>query len=252
MFASVRSTAVLWRLVICLGCFTLLLVLPDHADAQMFDLGLHFNVASPQGEFRDNVDRNGYGISIEGLFKPGSILPLRIGIDFGYMQYGNERRNEHFSETIQDVNVDVTTTNNIVNSNIFIRLQQDYGFLMPYIDGILGLQYLYTETTIENENYDDEPIASSKNIDDFTFSRGVGGGVMVPLHTFNDQASGSSNSGSIPVTLLLDFKIRYMYGGNADYLTEGSIDRSGEEYIYNVSKSETDLLYFRLGLLIRL
>ncbi|MBN1290257.1 MAG: hypothetical protein JXB48_00335 [Candidatus Latescibacteria bacterium] len=241
-----------WRLVICPVFMALLLKPSEYVFAQMFDAGLHFNVASPQGKFKDNVDRNGYGISIEGLIKP-SPLPIRLGIDFGFLQYGRERRSEHFSQTIQDVSVDVTTSNNIVTSNIFLRLQQDYGVLMPYIDGVLGLQYLYTETTIEDENHNDEPIASSKNIDDLTFCRGVGGGVMVPLHTFNKQYGGSRCSGSkLPVTLILDFKVRYMYGGKADYLTEGSIDRSGDEYTYNVSKSETDLLYFRLGLLIRL
>ena len=122
----------------------------ENAFARMFDLGISFDVAAPQDEFRNTVDRNGYGLSVEGLYKPGD-MPVKFGLDFGFSQYGNETRKEPFSLTIPDVTVDVKTTNNIVLTHLFVRLQHDYGMIKPYLDGIVGLHYLYTETTIDNE-----------------------------------------------------------------------------------------------------
>lgn len=230
----------------------------EDANAQIFDLGLSFKVASPQDEFRNTVDRNGYGFSIEGLYKPGD-MPVKFGLDFGFSQYGRETRKEPFSLTIPDVRVDVKTTNNIVLTHLFVRLQHDYGRIKPYFDGIVGLHYLYTETSIDNEDgWDDEPIASTTNFDDLTLSRGVGAGFMISLVSFNryDRAINSfmkatGGSQKAEVELLLDFKIRYLYGGEAEYLKEGSITRENGDVIYDVRRSDTDLLLFQLGVIFR-
>jgi len=235
-----------------------ILINSEDASAQRFDLGLSFNVAAPQDEFRNTVDRNGYGFSIEGLYKPGD-MPVKFGLDFGFSQYGRETRKEPFSLTIPDVMVDVKTTNNILLTHFLVRLQHDYGRIKPYFDGIVGLHYLYTETSIDNEDdWDDEPIASTKNFDDLTLSRGVGAGFMISLVSFDkhDKAINSFMKATggmqkAACELLLDFKIRYLYGGEAEYLKEGSITRENGDVIYDVKRSDTDLLLFQLGVIFR-
>jgi len=235
-----------------------ILINSEDASARGFDLGLSFDVAAPQDEFRNTVDRNGYGFSIEGLYKPGD-MPVKFGLDFGFSQYGRETRKEPFSLTIPDVMVDVKTTNNILLTHFLVRLQHDYGRIKPYFDGIVGLHYLYTETSIDNEDdWDDEPIASTKNFDDLTLSRGVGAGFMISLVSFDkhDKAINSFMKATggmqkAACELLLDFKIRYLYGGEAEYLKEGSITRENGDVIYDVKRSDTDLLLFQLGVIFR-
>ena len=39
---------------------------------KLFDAGVHFTIASPRGEFRDNVDRNGFGASGFSVYRLGS------------------------------------------------------------------------------------------------------------------------------------------------------------------------------------
>ena len=54
-----------------------------------FQGGLNFIAGFPQGEFKDNVDENGFGIAGEFLYSP-STSPLGIGVSLGYMNYGQE------------------------------------------------------------------------------------------------------------------------------------------------------------------
>ena len=202
---------------------------------------VNFIVGVPQNEFETNVDNNGYGIDLEGgvVFAPA---PFMLGGDIGFLVYGSESRNEPFSTTIPDVTVDVNTTNNIVFANLFLRLQPDFGFVKPYADGIIGFKYLFTRTTIENEGFDDEEIASSTNFDDTAFSYGFGGGVHIRLTTL-----GGFENETGP-TLLLHLGARLLKGSEAEYLKEGSIRRENGEVEFDVEKSETDILLFRIGL----
>ncbi len=87
---------------------TALLVIPQKGFCSgFFDVGAGFDVASPQGKFRDNIDRNGFGFSGHGLIKPSPLIPLKFGIELGYINYGSETRREPFSYTIPDVTVKV-------------------------------------------------------------------------------------------------------------------------------------------------
>ena len=206
----------------------------------LFDIGASFNVASPQGEFKDNVDRNGYGISGIALFSPIPLLPLKLGLELGYVNYGSEERRESFSYTIPDVKVKVQRNNNIFLGHLLLRVQQDVGILSPYVDGLFGLNYLWTDTKIREVEYFEE-IASSKNFDDLTSSYGVGCGIMFKAY---DAGVSAVNL----MQIYVDLKVRYLYSGEAEYLKEGaiSIDENAKVH-YDVSKSKTDLMLFQLG-----
>ena len=132
----------------------LLLVIPKKGLCLgLFDIGASFNVASPQGEFKDNVDRNGYGFSGTGLFSPMPLLPFKLGIELGYINYGSEERREPFSYTIPDVRVKVQRDNNIFLGHLLLRVQQDVGIVSPYLDGLFGLNYLWTDTKIREAEF---------------------------------------------------------------------------------------------------
>jgi len=220
-----------------------LLVIPQNGLCLgLFDVGVSFDVASPRGEFKDNVDRNGYGFSGTGLFSPIPLIPLKLGLELGYINYGSEKRREPFSYTIPDVTVKVQRNNNIFLGHLLLRIQQDMGLVSPYVDGLFGLNYLWTDTKIREVDYFEE-IASSKNFDDLTSSYGIGGGLMFKVY---DAGVSAVNL----MQIYVDIKVRYLYGGEAEYLKEGaiSIDENAKVH-YDVSKSKTDLMLFQLGVM---
>ena len=216
--------------------------------AQDFQGGADFLVGLPQGAFKDNVNRAGYGISGNIGFAPAGYAYM-LGVEFGFMNYGTERRREPFSTTIPDVTVDVETTNNFALGHLFLRLQPNSGSVRPYLEGVLGGNYLFTKTTIKNQGNVGEEVASSTNLDDFAFSYGGGAGLLVVLARYDSE--GSRENDSKISELLLDVRCRYLAGSEAEYLKEGSIRRVAGRVVYDINKSQTNLFTIQIGIAVR-
>ena len=202
---------------------------------------INFLVGVPQGAFRDNVDDLGFGIDVFGGLGIGQ-APVVIGLDFGFLIYGRERRREPFSNTIPDVTVEVETTNNIVQSHFVLRLQPPNGMVRPYADGLVGFKYLFTQTRIESERFqDEEPIASSTNFDDFALSYGIGGGLDIDVYRPGAEEETDLRAVAIHIG------VQYLLGSEADYLQEGSIRRVNGSVTFDVERSRTTFLEPYLG-----
>ena len=200
----------------------------------------------PTGEFGENVKNPGIGISgYVGYMIPRT--PAVIGLDLGYMIYGHERRTEQFSLTIPDVLVDVVTENNIFSMNAFLRLQTNPAPLRFYVEGVVGFHYLFTSTSIENVDrspFSGEDIVSSKNLDDFAFTKGVGGGVLIEVWRGGEERTPQNRTLR---SVSIDFRMRYHDGSEADYLKRGDIVRRSGSAELNITKSTTDLITAHLG-----
>ena len=206
--------------------------------AQSVQGGIDFLVGVPQGEFKRNVNKTGFGITGSVGWAP-ELSPFLIGIEIGYLNYGSETRSEPFSTTIPDVMVDVNTTNNFVMGHVITRVQPNVGDFRPYLQGMVGLNYLFTRTTIENRDTPGEEVASDVNQSDATFSYGGGGGIMVNVYTAEEDEAIQN--------VMIHLGARYVKGGNATYMKEGSIRREGVNVIYDTLESTTDLLTFLVG-----
>lgn len=204
-----------------------------------FQGGVNLLLGFPQGDFKDEVDKTGVGIGGEFLYTPGNSF-FGIGASLGFMVYGHETHREPFSSTIPNVFVDVTTDNNLIQGHLLFRVQPKTGPIRPYGEGLIGFNYLFTETTIEDIG-DGEDIASSTDFDDVVFSYGAGGGVMINLY------SGDPTRGKL-WKLMLDLRLRYLVGGEAEYLKEGSIVVEDGQVLYDISKSKTDMMTAQIGL----
>ena len=220
-----------------------LLMLGDtgQATAQSgFMGGGHFMLGNPRGEFGRNVENIGFGGSLFGGFRLGP-TPVVLGIEGGAMIYGHERRSEPLSLTIPDVRVDVTTSNNFFMGHALLRLQPQRGFVRPYVDGFLGFNHLNTTTSVDSEDYyEDDPVFRSTNFSDTSLSYGAGGGLMIKLVD-------SVTDGGDPFDVMLDLRLRYMIGGQAEYLREGSIERDLGSVTFDTFQSKTDALFFQVG-----
>ena len=219
---------------------SLLLLLPINIMPQ--SAGGNLMLGFPQGEFKDNIDRLGFGLSGEVLFfNPSERLPFGFGLNVGYMNYGSESRQEPFSLTIPDVIVDVDRSNNLVNFHLLFQIAPPAGDVRPYGELLFGGAYLFTETSINSRGT--EEVASNTNFDDFAWNYGVGGGVLINIYSPEQPEENF-------YALFLDLKVRYLFGTEAEYLKEGSVTIENGTAYYDVSKSKTNLLTAQLGVMV--
>lgn len=197
--------------------------------------GVNFLLAFPQGEFEQQVKHTGFGIGGEAVWSPHPGV-FGIGLNLGYIIYGQETRRAPWSYTIPDVTVDVTRQNSIVNFHLLFKIMPAKGTIRPYLDLLAGGAYFFTTTTIE-ETYSTNDVATDVNFSDWAWSYGYGGGlmIMVSRDEFNQ--------------IFIDLKLRYLHGTEADYLKEGSVqvNQNTGTVIYNISTSKTDLLMGQIG-----
>ncbi|HEX2190531.1 MAG TPA: hypothetical protein VHG51_16605 [Longimicrobiaceae bacterium] len=196
--------------------------------------GAGFAYGRPQGEFRDNVEQ-GFGGDVHFLYQPAARGPLALRVDASFLNYGNERMRVPLSSTIGGrITVDVNTSNNIAFLGIGPQLGVPDGRLRPYVGAFVGVNYLFTESSVEGRD-DDLDFARTTNYDDATFSYGGRAGIYAPLR-----------GGPSPISL--DLGVVYQDNGEASYLREGDIhDLPGGGLLLTPSRSDTDLLTFRLG-----
>lgn len=218
------------------GLMILLFASFVHAQT-LFQASANFSLGFPQSEFKDNIDKVGLsGIGHFAYNFPHS--PFLVGASFGILVYGSETREEPFSLTIPGVMVNVTTTNMIVMCHFLFRVQPQKGMLRPYFDGLIGFNYLLTDTRIKSRHYS---IASTNIINDLTFSGGAGGGLMIQVYSKKGSKKGR------PFVVYVDLGIRYLKGGRAEYLKEGSVRLEDDQVFYDISKSTTDLVTSHIG-----
>ena len=151
-----------------------LFVLSSSSIIQAQSGGLYFSLAFPMGEFKENVKQTGVGLNGEFFFlTPKPKMPVGLGLNFAYYIYGTEKRTEAFQPNIPDVRVDVERTNNLTNFHLVFLISPAYGRFRPYLEGLFGGAYFYSESSVKSRN-NDEPIAQDVNFDDWAWSYGVG------------------------------------------------------------------------------
>ncbi|MEP0547425.1 MAG: hypothetical protein ABJF88_10875 [Rhodothermales bacterium] len=230
-----------------LGAALLALLVPTSAHAQYGSGGAGLVLAIPQGAFADRIDGVGYGLGAEFVVHVPN-TPVGFGLAGTFVVYGQETIRERFGGgALGRVDVDVVTTNNIALGHAFVRLQPPIGAFRPYADALVGFSYLFTESRIEDVDFnDDRDIASSTNFDDGAFSYGIGGGVMAQVYSGRPEGTGRA------ISVFVDARVRYLFGGEADYLREGSIDTDRDGNLtFDVTRSRTDLLLPQLGVTVR-
>jgi len=206
-----------------------------------FQGSLYFDMGFPNGEFKDNLDKTGLGMGLNFGIKLGD-TPFVLGLDLSIMNYGSDKRYETLTE-IPEFTVKVVNSYNIFQGLVFLRFQPlDRAPVSPYCEVLAGMNYLWAETSIEDDGWGPE-ILSTVNFDDYAFSYGIGGGMMIHFGGTRKKPDKRSRT-----KFFLDLRARYIFGGNAQYLQEGSIVINGDDVTFYYSESKTDLLNLQIGL----
>jgi hypothetical protein len=143
----------------CLGSLALLVLLfcaPGYSG-EKYQASADFILGLPQGAFNENMERSGVGGSGYFAFKFKN-SPFSAGMSFSVLVLGSQTRAEQFSAEIPEVVVDVTTRNYILMGHLVLRIQPPEGDLRPYIEGLLGFNYLWTETGVYDQGWGDREL----------------------------------------------------------------------------------------------
>lgn len=233
--------------LIFLFFFILFFVPPVYA--QEVTTGVNLQVVVPQNEFSESIDTGGFGLNAFGLYRFGE-SPFGLGIDFNFINFGKDTRDEPLSSTIPDLRVRVENEYNLVQGLLLAKVQSPDGIFRPYAEGLAGFNYFYTQTSINNRrNQGDEPIATDTNFEDWAFAWGGGGGLMVRV--FDRRGSESYNRQNPVAAGYVNAGVRYMNGSEAEYLREGSISIENGSVTYDTLQSRTDMLMIQLGFVVR-
>jgi hypothetical protein len=205
-----------------------------------FDLSLQLGL--PQGPFQDQLESTGFGIKgMAGIHMPRS--PLFFGVDFSFLTFGTDSRKEAFNSNIPDVRVQVDNSYNMASGFGLLRMTGQNFMFRPYVEGLFGVNYLYTQSVVRNSGNDGDEIASDINLDDFTPAYGIGAGLQYLVW------DGRQVYGTL---VYLNVQARYIRGGNAEYVLPGTIDTSGLAAGFETAESRTDTAFIQIGMSIRM
>lgn len=229
-------------LLACLG-------IVGNVYSQELQASLDLGVGIPQGDFRDQSNHIGGGANMMGGYRFAN-SPVMVGLEFGFMNFGTDKRVEPLSSTIPDLKVEVENSYNLVHADLLLRLIAPPAQVRPYVDGLFGFNYFFTETVIRDRNdFFDEDKLSDTNYEDTALSYGFGAGLQIRLWQ-NKGETTSKHNDIEPSSVSLNLRSRYMFGNEAEYLQKGSIETEGSEVTYNVSRSTTNLIHIKIGVVV--
>ena len=193
-----------------------------------------FIVALPTGELARQIDA-GPGIAFNGhygLIRSGA---LRLRVDLGFVQYGNEEREVCFSATVGcRIRLDLHTENNIAYGGVGPELALTNGPLRPYVNAGIGFSYFETASRLDGVS-DDDSFGRTRHMSDTGVAFTSGGGFYVPLRL-----------GRTPIAL--DLGARYHRNGTISYLREGDIHDNPDGTIsFTPTRTPANLVTVQLG-----
>jgi hypothetical protein len=190
-------------------------------------------VAQPKGEFATEIDTQGFGGNVGGLFRLDKEGIFSIRGDIGGMQYGSETLHAPYLPITGRVDLDIETTTSVFWGAIGPQISAPVGRFQPYLNASFGFMDFVTQTSVRGSDSDYE-YASTTNKDDATSTYIFGGGVYVPI--------GSSNEWKFHAGA------RYFMGGQASYLKEGDIRDNADGSITLFPRtSKTDQITWQVG-----
>jgi hypothetical protein len=192
-----------------------------------FGFGLRGINAQPLGDFRRYV-QSGWGGGGDARFFPGRQRALSLRADFSVLVYGRQRTRECFGTGCR-IEIDITTSNNIISGMVGPELQAPSGVVRPYVNVMAGITSFITQSSADGESGNDN-VFETTNLRDNLFAAVAGGGVRVPL--------GSQ--------VTLDLSARRHYNGNARYLTRDSFG-DGTLATPIVRQSEVNMWTYAVG-----
>ncbi|HMA54382.1 MAG TPA: hypothetical protein VKT17_07955 [Acidobacteriota bacterium] len=212
--------------------------LPSSGQAPPFRniSGLTAGGLFPTGPFNDHVSQEGVGLGGFYARRLGS-SPLLVGADLSFADYGHTSWVAYLLG-VPEIGVD--TKNSIIQGLALLRIQPRTGRVKTFVEGLAGISYLYTATAVGT--LDDGSTDWETNHHDWTWTAGAGAGLSILL-----GKSWAADPGESPRRTFFELKVRYLAGGQADYLKKGSLVFDGSDYVLTPDRSATSVITVQAG-----
>ena len=197
-----------------------------------FQLSPKFMTGVPIGTFGNKIGTSPGG-AVDFTARVGQ-TPVFVGAALDYLHYGTETRRIALFPAIPEVFSDVDTTNRLFRTHALVRFQRPTGRVRPYAEGLLGFSYIYTRTSFDL-GYEGGQ-AGTTHLGDFAPSFGAGGGVTIGLVAVQDAR------------FALDIGLRYLTGGEVDYLTPGDLQRNKNGVTFEPTRAPATLFATQIGI----
>jgi hypothetical protein len=196
-------------------------------------LDVAIQVVQPVHEFADNID-NAFGVGASIRHHFSWFRPLGLRGDFAMLNYGNERQRVPLSSSVNRVNVEMNTSNNILVVGGGPELAVMRGPVRPYVHGFVGYSYFFTESSAGDDD-GGGTFARSTNFSDGGLATGGGAGMRLPLRARSTEIS-------------IDGGARYTRNGVRTYLRRGDvIDLPDGSLDFTPRTTQADFWTYYLG-----
>jgi len=188
--------------------------------------GLNFNVASPQGDYAENVTRP-MGMTVNFLKNNQKIKGLYYGVEVGVAMYAADKYEHDFNGKTIELNEEDCYLSYSAVMRYHFRNQK---ILSPYVEGRAGGISYFSTLMSNDQDFDDQ-----NKFYGSTFSYGFGGGVAISLC---EQIS-------------LDLGLTKAFGLDTNYRSvekTAPADLKGD-LDAGIKSSRTDFLNFKIGVL---
>lgn len=199
----------------------------------------NFSPAFPMGEYKDNIDRTGWGSRAGVLIQPDKKLPVKLGVELGYTTQGFKTQYFNSINFSQFSDYRVRARLNIFSGLFNLRLQSGTGKqkVNPFVEGLVGWNNFYGTTILQERNpaddYEWDTVDRESTKGYWSLTYGAGAGFDICL--------------SREKTVWLECKVSYLQGSNTLYYTNPSVDANGNSK-FTVAQSRTDMLIPQIGL----
>jgi hypothetical protein len=184
--------------------------------------GLALGGLFPMGEFNSRIGKDAVGVSAFYAWRIRN-APVLFGVEAAAHIYPQSLFKS-----------DSDSYNMVDQGLVFLRLQPRAGSVVTYLEVLAGVNYLST-SSVYYDDYSGE-YESEVEFQDITVAAGAGAGLCMQL----GRGAKSMDPDGKPT--YLDFKVRYVFGGYANYMREVWDGSLSPEH------SRTNVLTVQLGL----
>ena len=133
----------------------------------------------PLSYFADNLDKGGLGVGGEVLYNIKYRQPVWAGVGVHSFTFDNSSLG--YAEIIDGelVNFDETTASRLFMAHFIVRFQPEIDFfIQPYLQAAVGMHWFFTNTKIEDVDFD-EIVDRTKNNSDSVLGYGLHAGILI-------------------------------------------------------------------------
>ena len=191
--------------------------------------GINLAVAVPVGEF-NRIDVAG-GLDVFAALSLGRGGPLAIRFDGSYLIYGDE--NYFIPQPYYPVGIN--TTYSIATFGVGPQLTMGQGPIRLYGFGTFGASYISARSSYRVDGCGCDAFASQTDFDDWQGALQAGGGLLIGLRSRHTP-------------IAIDLGARYLYNGDAWYVTPGDVVPQGNGTVEIFpSRSPVNLVVMHIG-----